>query len=467
MTVVNPAADPKVDPAADPEVDSAADPEVDPAADPAADLVADLMDSALRSALPVPPPRLWVAFSGGVDSTALLLAARRWAAPRSVALQAVHVHHGMQVAADSWLQHCATIAADLQLPLLTVRVEVAPGGSREAAARDARYRALAPLLAVDEVMLFAHHRDDQIETVLMGMLRGSGSRLMPQRRRLGAGWLLRPLLAVPRASLATYVSATGVPCVADPMNADARFSRAFLRMSLLPGIEAHWRDAGARLLAHAARDAQRERALDHLLQPLLAAAVDAAGQLSCAALRNQPADVALALLAAWLTGRGVVAPPTRHLAELLRQALQTRPDRQPDVPVRGGHVRRHRGRLVLLDRTPRAPVPASPWDGQAPLQTNVGELRPTPALAALRWPVGGVTVRPRQGGERLRIAAHGPRRAVKELLRTRGIAPWLRRGWPLLYADDELICVPDVAIADGWRTGAGELGVNVVVAGLV
>ena len=420
--------------------------------------------------------RLWVAFSGGADSTALLLALQRWSKSDGRPLHAVHVNHAMQAQAAAWEAHCAVVAQSLRVPLTVLRVRVAATGSREAAARDARYAALAHLMAAGDLLLLAHHQDDQVETVLMRALRGSSVLGMPPTRSLGAGALLRPFLDVSRAALVAYVAAAGVPYVTDPSNADARFTRGQLRTALLPLIQTHWPAAGARLLALAAREAQRDRALAELLAPQLDAAIDAAGGLDIGMLKAASPAIAAALLAAWLTRRQVPALPVRHHAELLRQLREARPDRQLMVQVHGGKVRCHRGRVMLLAEPPLVPNHASDradadavsaasgtvrWDGQAPLQTTVGELQLLAAPRALRWPAAGVEVRLRAGGERLVLTANGQRRSVKALLRERGIAPWLRAGWPLLYAADALICVPEVAIAFGWQTQGDEPGVCV------
>lgn len=436
------------------------------------------VDAALAEALAKQrhATRLWVAYSGGVDSTALLLALKRWSKTDSRALHAVHVNHGMQAQAAQWQAHCAAVAQSLQVPLTVLRVQVATTGSREAAARDARYAALTKLMARGDLLLLGHHQDDQVETVLMHVLRGSSVLGMPQCRPLGAGMLLRPLLHVAHAALVEYVAAAQVPYVTDPSNGDVRLTRGYMRAALLPLIDTHWPAAGTRLLALAAHEAQRDRALAELLAPHLHAAVDADGGLDITALNAASPAMAAALLAAWLARYEVPASPTRHQAELLRQLREARPDRQLLVQIRGRQVRRHRGRVILLAepglrvrRTTTRAVTGNPqgatddvhWDGRTPLQTTVGKLQLHAAPCALRWPAAGVEVRTRVGGERLAVHANGQRRTVKALLREHGIAPWLRAAWPLLYADDVLICVPGVAIAFDWQTQADEPGVRV------
>ena len=162
----------------------------------------------LRSALAQAPRcrRLVVALSGGVDSVSLAHALVQLARQGGIEqnLQALHVHHGLDAAAGQWQRFCQALCADLQLPLTTRRVHVASTGSVENAARDARYQAFAEFLAPGDLLLLAHHSDDQLETLLLRLMRGAGVhglRGMPQVRTLGAGWLYRPLLPVPGSSL--------------------------------------------------------------------------------------------------------------------------------------------------------------------------------------------------------------------------------------------------------------------------
>ncbi|ERI53187.1 hypothetical protein N878_16440, partial [Pseudomonas sp. EGD-AK9] len=184
------------------------------------------LDIRLRAALqPWRTAPAWrIAFSGGLDSSVLLhlLAGlvRREALPP---LAAIHVHHGLQPAAEAWPEHCARSCAQLDIPLEIVAVQVAPGASLEQAARQARYAAFAARLGEGEVLLGAQHRDDQAETLLFRLLRGAGVRglaAMPVARPLGRGTLVRPLLDVPRTELLAYAEAHGLSWVEDPSNAD-------------------------------------------------------------------------------------------------------------------------------------------------------------------------------------------------------------------------------------------------------
>ena len=203
-----------------------------------------------------------VAFSGGADSTALLLAcAQRW--PGQV--RAVHIHHGLQVAADGFEHHCRSVCERLGLPLAVRRVQAghAPGQSPEDAARRARYAALAEAVHTEwpdvRDVLLAQHADDQVETLLIALSRGAGlpglASMPVHWQRMGLHWH-RPCLAVPGAALRDWLREQGQAWVEDPTNSDEQFIRNRIRARLLPALAEvfpAFRDTLARSAAHAAQ----------------------------------------------------------------------------------------------------------------------------------------------------------------------------------------------------------------------
>lgn len=438
--------------------------------------------TALDAALRGRPARRWlIGFSGGADSTALLLGVLAlrdaWRSEgRAVpGLRALHVHHGMQPEADAWAARAKQLALGHGVAMLSVRVDVA--GHTETAARAARYGAFERVLAKGDLLLLAHHADDDAETVLMDVLRGAGVRAMPATRTLGEGMLLRPLIGIRRERLRAAVAAHDLGTIEDPANADTRHARALVRHRLLPLADAAWPGLTPRLRQLARAQAERDAALALLLQPLLRHAVDDDGGLRRALLRSQPLPVARALLSAWLMPR--VGPlPMRHLSELLRQLLTLEDAARFAAPVRGHRLHCHRDTVYLLAaggpagtlgrREDDAHADGWAWDGCAPLDTTVGRLRRLPAIRGMRWPDTGLQVRLRRGGERLRMHEGGPSRAVKSLLREAGIPAWQRTQWPLLFAAlpcagqaPALIAVPAVGVAAGWLAAAGEPGFTI------
>ena len=290
---------------------------------------------------------LGIAFSGGADSTALLLAAQaRWPGQ----LIALHVHHGLQLAADGFVQQCQALCQSLGVPLQVAYVDARPGSgqSPEDAARSARYQALAQLAqqyAVQQVLL-AQHADDQVETLLLALSRGAGlpglSAMPAQFVRHGTGFL-RPLLQVSRLDIRQWLTDAGVAWVEDPTNADIAFTRNHIRQQLLPALERVFPQFRATFSRSARHAAQAQSLLSEVAEQDLAA------------VGSPPQIVRLQLLSAarqanllrhWLKTVYGVAPSTAQLAELQRQiAACTTRGHAIGIKVGAGQVRREGGAL--------------------------------------------------------------------------------------------------------------------------
>jgi tRNA(Ile)-lysidine synthase len=410
-----------------------------------------------------------VAYSGGLDSTVLLhgLAAVRDAL--TAPLSAVHVHHGLHPDAGRWADHCWRACAALALPCEVVAVEAraSPGESPEAAARDARYRALEALTGPGEAVLLAHHRDDQAETLLLRLLRGAGAEGlagMPRVRPLGRGWTGRPLLDWPRAALAAWALGQGLAWLEDPGNRDPRYDRNFLRHEVLPLHERRWPGVAGVLARTAERQAELARLVGEVAEADLALArAPIAGALSVAALRALPIERRRLVLRHWLRARGLPVPPAPRLEEVARAVLEARADRTPCVRWTGVEVRRYRD---LLTAGPPAAAPASSsrwgWAPPEPLALPWGTLAAEPAVGegvAVRALAGEVlTVRLRRGGERCRLPGRACTQTLKKLLQEAGVPPWERQRLPLLYAGEALVAVAGRWVCVPFAAGPGEAG---------
>ena len=422
-----------------------------------------------REPLPA-PERSWVAFSGGVDSTVLLDAAARVLGGRAAArLAAVHVNHGLDPDADGWEDHCRAAAARLGVRFEARRavVRTTPGGgSLEAAARAARYGAIAEVVPPGEPVLLAHHRDDQAETALLRILRGAGPAGMAGMRREAALCglrLVRPFLAVPRSELLAYAKARGLSWVEDPANAADAHDRNHVRHRVLPAVAERWPGAAETLARLARRSEETAALLDALGAADLARGRGSApGALDAAAIAALPPPRAANALRTWLVARHRIPPPPRRwLRVLAEEVAAAGADRRPEA-VRGGiWVRRYRGELHTGRVRPPPRLPESVrWrlDG-APLDLPHGRLAAVRAtgegLAAARLPPH-VEVRFRRGGERCRPSARGVTKPLKRLMQELGVPPWERGGWPLLLAGDRIAAAPGLFVCDPFTARGGE-----------
>jgi tRNA(Ile)-lysidine synthase len=406
-----------------------------------------------------------VALSGGIDSVALLHAMRALRdGGRVRSLRAVHADHGLQAASCDWAARCRALCAELDVPLEVVELGLVaqPGASVEAQAREARYAALARLLRPGEWLLTAHHRDDQLETVLIQLLRGAGVAglaAMPPRAPLGAGWHLRPLLGIDRAAIAAYAAEHALAFLHDPMNESARLDRGWLRSEVLPRLRSRWPAAAATVARSASHLAQASRLLAEL------AAADARGiadgsRLSVAGLRGLTRDRQANLLRWWIHERGLRPPPATRLEAALDELLTARADGQPLVHWPEGELRRYRGRLYAMRPLPAIPPAASlsPVGGRGlQLGAGCGEFTLLPGAAGtLRADLPApIEIRFRSGGESLRPALARPRKRVKDLCQEAGIVPWMRGRLPLVYAGGRLAAVADLWVDAEFQAAPG------------
>ncbi|RRV15087.1 tRNA lysidine(34) synthetase TilS [Pseudomonas saudiphocaensis] len=390
-----------------------------------------------------------VAFSGGLDSTVLLHALVKLAERHRLPLiSAIHIHHGLQPAADAWPEHCRQFCAKLGVPLQIMQVQVRPGASLEQAAREARYAAFASSLTDGELLLTAQHRDDQTETLLFRLMRGAGVRglaAMPESRTLGAGRLLRPLLTVARSELESWALEHQLQWVEDPSNQSIEHSRNFLRHQVMPVLEQRWPQASGNMARAAAHLGEAQSLLDELAGmdlkdaqgspewpwlPLPSLDLSMLRALSPARQRNA--------LRHWLSPLTRL-PDTDHWAgwQALRDAAEAA---TPCWRLAGGELHRAGNRLWWL---------SGPW-----LEPVAGELAWPDTAAALSLPANGSVslegagpgayrVGYRKGGEVMRLPGRG-RRDLKRLFNESAVPGFLRSRWPLLYCEGELIAVANL-----------------------
>ncbi len=433
----------------------------EPGAEPGAHLARHLLG--LIASLPA-ARRCWIGYSGGCDSTVLLdLAAGlrgRLAPTLAPTLAAVHIDHGLNPASSQWAEHCQARCAALGVPLVQRRVKVPAGSGQgpEAAARTARYAALAELLDPGDLLLTAHHRDDQAETLLLALLRGSGVRGLGAMRAvspLGPGYLVRPLLPFPRADLLAYAQARGLAWVEDPSNLDLDLDRNWLRHRLMPLLAERWPAAGQTLARGAGHCAEAAGLVDRMAAehgPRLAG--QRPGTLTVTGLRGLDGPLCRAVLRHWIGALGLPPPDSKNLARVMDEALTARPDASPLVAWSGCEVRRYRDDLFALVPLPRSPVGLElDWRGpELDLPPGLGRLALVdaaghpispqaidPAGLRVRFGVPGLNCRPAGG------VHHRP---LKHLYQEAGIPPWLRPYQPLVFAGERLFAVADLWVCE-------------------
>ena len=425
-----------------------------------------------RVARAIPPgSSLCVGLSGGLDSTVLLEILAEHAVPAGYKVSALHVNHGLSPNADAWTRFCERLCANQGVPLAIehVRVNAQSPEGLEGAARTARYAAFAA--RPEPVIVLAHHLDDQAETVLMQLLRGTGLKgiaAMPEMRPLLGmqRQVFRPLLDYSRAQLKAYAEERGLKWVEDESNASTRFDRNYLRLEVGPRFDERypgWREALVRFARHAASG-------NDLLDQL--AAVDGVPSRPGDPLpldRELSAERRANVLRAFLARNAVAMPSEARLAEIARQLYEAREDARVRLDHAGIAIVRHKDAArIERELGVAAASPQGPWrvDWHREREVDLGADRGTIHFDATRGEgiaadparAGRWYFAPRSGGETIRLGADRPTRTLKNLLQEREIPIWQREKLPLLFHEDRLVWVPGVGIAAEYACPEGQEG---------
>ena len=418
----------------------------------------------------VPARRYVVAYSGGVDSHVLLhvMSYLDQSGELSAPLVAFHVHHGLSERADSWQAHCQAQCQQLNVPFYSQQVSVADGVSLEAKARQARYDAFNGFMQSGDLLLQAHHQNDQAETLLFRLFRGSGlegAAGIPAYRPFASGHILRPLLTINKVDLIDYAAAQQLVWVEDESNKETTLDRNYIRHRILPVIEQRWPNVTGQLAAYTQKNKQSTDALSYLVTQLLAEGVDK-GVLDLTWLRKHPDEVQAELLRGWTKTTGNIVPETKTLTEIRSNLIEAAVDAEPEVKFSGYICRRYQDKLYLM-------AAEDNFDHKQVIAWSSNQKLSIEGVGHLSWLTDGqgislerlpeqLTVRFRQGGEECRIAGRGITKSVKKLLQEADIPPWLRQKIPLIYAGDELVAVADIAVCDRFAAKAGEKAIRLV-----
>ncbi|RYC47495.1 tRNA lysidine(34) synthetase TilS [Pectobacterium zantedeschiae] len=388
-----------------------------------------------------------LAYSGGLDSSVLLHLLVAMRQRSELTIRAAYIHHGLNPLADSWAEHCRQQCERWQIPFesLAVKVEAQNGGI-EAAARVARYQALQTHLQEGETLLTAQHLDDQSETFLLALKRGSGPAglsAMAANSFLGHHRLVRPLLGVSRLELETYAQRHQLHWIEDDSNQDERFDRNFLRRQILPRLTQRWPHFPSAVARSAQLCAEQEQLLDELLEESLQVLCQSDGALSIDGLIPLSPVRRFALLRRWLAQQGANMPARDQLQRLWDEVATSRQDAEPILQLNQMQIRRFRQHLYLLPLMPSLKDRVLPWQPTScslSLPDNLGTLQLAERGVAVRAPEDSETVSIRfstSGIVHIVGRAHG--RQIKKLWQELGVPPWWRDRTPLVFYNDQLI----------------------------
>ena len=404
------------------------------------------------------PARIFVAYSGGLDSHVLLHLCHSVPALRA-RLTAVHVHHGLQEAADAWSLHCKKTAEQWGIGFRELRVNAKAEGreSPEEAGRNARYRALQSLLDHDDVLLVAQHREDQLETVLLQLFRGAGLpglSAMPDIMTLGQGLLLRPLLHVAKTAIFEYARLHRLHWVEDPSNQSDEFDRNFLRNQVLPLLKQRWPALDKTVSRSARHCAEAQSLIAQVAEDLLDRVLTVDDMtLTISELQRLDRYRQRLVVRQWFASLGLKMPSLAFVSRLLIEVIAAPETADPVLENQGCIIRRYRGRLFCVAASDSEPeLDDLVWrkDEAALVLPDGGRLLRVKAEAgidACLWQTAEIMVKFRRGGEKIGLPGRTGRRSLKNLYQEAGIPPWERRSIPLLYIDGHLAAVADLWVS--------------------
>jgi len=405
--------------------------------------------------------RLFLGFSGGLDSSVLLHLLASYSEYRHK-ITAIHVNHGLSANALAWEKHCQHICQQSGIPLIVKKIVIAACGNVEEEARKARYSCFRSFLNAGDSLILGHHRDDQAETVLLHLFRGAGidglSAMVPDKK-FAESRLLRPLLHCSRKMLEVYARHHQLNWINDESNSDRAYSRNFLRHELIPLLQTRWPGVVTNLVRTATHCQNAQYLLKDLADIDYPTRKEPVNTLSLAGIYGLSHKRINNVLRDWFKKNAILVPDTATFNRLIPEVIFADPDANPKLEWGAWCLRRYRQTLYLLPKQGQRPAEPMIWtDFPLPFQLDASQeqLVAETSGEGLFIPEGTrLEIRFRKGGEQLQW--RGQTKSLKKLFQEWNIPPWLREQIPLLYVNAQLAAVVGYAISDDfYKSGAGE-----------
>lgn len=396
--------------------------------------------------------RLFVGFSGGLDSTVLLHLLTN--CPSLVnKIITIHINHGISGNAQAWQAHCQEFCEALHVPLIIKKIQVNQQSNVEETARLLRYKSFASQMQINDGLLLAHHQDDQAETLLLQLLRGSGIdglAAMSTEKKFAQGFLFRPLLKESRQTLQTYAQFHQLSWIDDESNQDVRYSRNYLRHQIIPLLSSRWPGAVNNLARASTHCQQAKENLDDLAKIDCPDLMSTQNTVSLTSLIHLNEARMSNILRVWFRLNQVPFPNTATFKRIFYEVIGARQDAEPQVSWSHFCIKRHQNRLYLIKNNDEQERKENIWSNfPLPfcLQSCLGTLVASPSEEGFVIPAKSqLVVRFRQGGESFRW--HGQTKTLKKLFQEWQIPSWQRASIPLLYIDEHLAVIVGHAVSD-------------------
>lgn len=407
--------------------------------------VIDTINASLARLKPLSSHSLTVAFSGGVDSTVLLVAAKAFADAHQIALSACYIHHGLSTNATAWQAHCADICKQLDVDFEAKSVSVipTPRQSTEALARTARYTALFEHCHQrHSALVLGQHQDDQFETVLLQLKRGAGPQglaAMPEYHiRQGVG-IIRPMLTLNRKQIEAAARQLALPWIEDESNADIAYDRNFLRQHIIPLLQSRWPAISETAARSAALCAEQQELVEDAAKEKLALVSKSIDRLDGIKLKALPRIWQRAVLRQWFAAHNMPAPSQAQLEQIILQ-LTAKQDAQPQVTVNDVVLRRFQNDLFWTTKEIHSdPVPEQViCAGSATYIDSLG----MNLLISQKEDEGTYRLVPVSLNEKVKPQGQSISKPLKQWMKASGIPPWQRQPAALLLlGQNPVACV--------------------------
>jgi len=415
----------------------------------------------------------WIAYSGGLDSHVLLHMLASIQNEINPKVVAVHINHGISSDADSWVKHCQKVCEDHSIEFQTFSVDLSQKSDKgtEAFAREKRYEVLGGLMNSHDLLLTAHHMDDQLETILLQLMRGSGPDGlvgMPQAREFSKGILLRLLLDYSREQIHKYALSESLSWVEDESNKSNKYDRNFLRNRIIPELLTRWPGA----LKTAQRAAKHQAEARSLINEVSNSDLDLICEskytkVDLSVFDNLSSIRKKNVLRAWIKINKLDMPDAQIIEKIITEVIHANADRNPCIKWKGGEIRRYRGYLYIMNSLSVHDVEMSKtWNLEGSLKLTSGYLRAVSGkgngIKKAMLSDDTVEIRYRQGGEQIKPSGRVETHDLKKLFQDQGILPWLRDRVPLIYYENELIAVADLWVASKYAATETEVAWQII-----
>jgi tRNA(Ile)-lysidine synthase len=422
--------------------------------------------------------RLTVAYSGGIDSHVLLHHLHQLHQSEQnddiFVLDAIYINHNLSTHSEDWGIHCEKVCKSLDVPFkqINVQAKALVGESPEEKARLVRYDAFESEMQSKHWLITAQHQEDQAETLLLQLLRGSGAdglAAMPFKRKLGSGMHYRPLLKISKEQITTYATEHKLQWIEDPSNQDSKIARNYLRHKVMPVLKSRWPETTSMLsrssdwLAESSAMMKEAAEQDYQLckSDYQSLNIDTLNQLSLSHKKN--------LLRYWFHHLGLQRPGIEKLHVILEQIIGAKEDATPCLNWQNSSIRRYQNKLYVTATLPDVDVS---WQQSWDLKNMLTMPDNWASIISSEVSSGGLssellgkmlTVKVRAGGEHCHPVERSKKRSLKKLFQEYSIPPWLRERWPLLYSGEQLVAVPGLFICKGFEAKSTETGIQLLL----